>query len=281
MRMLTLAVPLVLAYGVLVLAAYLGQNRLMHLPHVPGRALVATPQDIGLEYQSLHIMTEDATRLHAWFVPHPHARATLVFFHGNAGNISHRLDSLRQFHALGLSVLLFDYRGYGESDGRPSEAGLHRDAAAVLAYAQRELEHEARELVLFGRSLGAALAAWGASRIEAGAVILESGFTSAPALAGELYPFLPTRLLTRLEYPTRDLIASARSPVLVVHSRDDEIIPFVHGQRLYQAAPAPKAFLELRGSHNFGFIESEADYLRGLDDFLTRHIGPPVDERIL
>ena len=274
MRILTLTLPLLLAYGALVLAAYLGQNRLMHLPHVPGRELNATPRHIGLDYQSLRIVTEDDVRLHAWFVPHPRARATLIFFHGNAGNISHRLDSLRQFHGLGLSVLLFDYRGYGESEGEPTEAGLHRDAAAVLAYAENILKLDARKLVLFGRSLGASLAAWSARHKRVGAVILESGFISASALAADLYPFLPARLLTRLEYRTLESLADLRSPVLVVHSRDDEIIPFSHGQRLYEAAPAPKAFLELRGSHNLGFIESEADYLRQLDSFLTRHIGP-------
>ena len=273
MRLLTLALPLALTYGALVLAAYLGQNRLMHLPHMPGRELVATPRDIGLDYESLRITTEDGVLLHGWLVPHPDARATLIFFHGNAGNISHRLASLRQFHGLKLSVLLFDYRGYGESEGKPGEAGLHRDAAAVLAYARDVRGLEARDLVLFGRSMGAALAAWCARQADVGAVILESGFTSAPALAADLYPFLPARLLTRLRYPTLEYVAHARSPVLVVHSRDDEIIPFEHGQRLYEAAPAPKAFLELRGSHNRAFIESEASYLRGLDVFLTRLIG--------
>ncbi|QKT05076.1 alpha/beta hydrolase [Ectothiorhodospiraceae bacterium 2226] len=271
--LLTLALLLGLAYGLLMLAAYLGQSRLMHLPDMPGRALVATPEDIGLAYEPLHILTDDDVLLHGWFVPHPEARATLIFFHGNAGNISHRLPSLRQFHRLGLSVLLFDYRGYGRSEGRPSETGLHRDAAAVLRYALETRGLEPPEIVLFGRSLGAALAAWAATRTDAGALILESGFTSAPELGAELYPFLPVRLLARLHYPTLEYVRDARTPVLVVHSRDDEIIPHRHGARLYAAAPDPKALLTLRGSHNTGFLDSERDYLRGLDAFLTQHLG--------
>lgn len=274
MRMLlTLAGLAALAYALLAAAAFLGQNRLMHLPHIPGRELVATPADIGLPYETLRIATPDGPLLHGWFVPHPEARATLIFFHGNAGNISHRLESLRQFHTLELSVLLFDYRGYGRSEGSPSEAGLHEDARAVLDYALSTRGLEAAELVLFGRSLGAALAAWGATQVDVGALIVESGFTSAPELGAELYPFLPVRLLARLQYPTLTYLRAARAPVLVVHSRDDEIIPYAHGERLYAAAPEPKMLLTLRGSHNTGFLDSESDYLRGLDAFLARHLG--------
>lgn len=149
-----------------------------------------------------------------------------AFLHGNAGNISHRLDSLRIFHGLGLDVLILDYRGYGRSEGRPSEEGTYRDARAASRYLVEARGVAPERIVVFGRSIGAAIAAALAVEQRPAALILESGFTSVPDLAADLYPWLPARRLARLHYDTRARLPHVTVPVLIVHSRDDEIISF-------------------------------------------------------
>lgn len=259
-------------YAALLLAMYLGQSNLLYLPEIPSRELIASPRDIGLAHEEVHLETADGVRLHAWYLPAREARGTLLFLHGNAGNISHRLDSLRIFHELGLAVLIVDYRGYGQSEGRPSEAGLQQDALAAWRHLVDARQEPPERIVLFGRSLGAALAAWLAAREPAAALILESAFVSVPELASELYWWLPARHLARLRHDTRAELAGVRSPVLVVHSPDDEIIPYRHGRTLFEAAPPPKHFLELHGDHNNGFLLSGTDYVRGLAAFLDEYL---------
>jgi fermentation-respiration switch protein FrsA (DUF1100 family) len=249
------------------------QSRLIFFPNTPSRAVGPGPDSIGLTFESVEILTEDGTRLDAWYVPALEPRGTVLFFHGNAGNISHRLDSLRVFNQLNLSTLIFDYRGYGRSEGEVSEAGIYLDAEAVWRHLTEERRIPAAEIVLFGRSLGAAVAASLAGTHRPGALIIESGFVSVPAMAAELYPWLPARRLARISLPTGDYLKSVSCPVLVVHSRDDEIIPFRHGLRLFEIAQEPKQFLELRGGHNDGFLVSGRRYLEGLDAFVTTSLG--------
>jgi len=268
-----LIIGLALVYLVPLALLYVFQDRLVHLPGIPGRDLTATPERIGLAYDDVALETPDGVRLHGWWLPHGEARGTLLFLHGNAGNISHRLDSLEIFHDLGLEVLIIDYRGYGQSEGRPSEAGLKQDARVALDYLLDERGRTAGEVVVFGRSLGGALAADLAAERELAAVIVESAFTSVPDLAAELYPIYPVRWLARLNYDTRAGLARSQAPVLVIHSPEDEIIPFAHGERLYDAAAEPRYFLELRGDHNTGFLRHRQIYQQGLDDFLDHHLG--------
>jgi hypothetical protein len=269
-----LAVVLAGVYLLLGLMLYLFQGSMVFLANLPGRTLAAAPTDLGLDYEDVQIDTADSERLHGWYVPAPQARGVLLFFHGNAGNISHRLDSIAIFNRLGLDVLIVDYRGYGQSSGRPSEAGTYRDAQAAWDYLVGARGIAPERIVVFGRSLGGAVGAWLASRLPPGAapaaVIIESSFTSGADMARRLYPVYPARLLTRLQYPVRDYAARLPCPVLDVHSRDDEIIPFAMGRALYAAAPEPKAFLELRGDHNAGFWISRDAYVAGLESFLAQ-----------
>jgi fermentation-respiration switch protein FrsA (DUF1100 family) len=267
------------AYFALVLYLYLGQARRVYLPGWPSRELTASPRDIGLDYETLWLRTADGVHLHGWLVPAAHARGALLYFHGNAGNISQRLDSIRIFHALGLAVLIFDYRGYGRSEGRPSEAGTQYDALAAWDHLVAARGWAPRRIVLLGRSLGAAMAAWLAARQSPAALIVESTFTSVPDLAAELFWWLPARRLARFEYATRDYLAAVRCPVLVAHSPEDEIIPYRHGVALFAAARAPKQMLRLRGGHEDGFLLSGEHYVRGLDRFLARHL--PADPKAL
>jgi uncharacterized protein len=263
----------VLIYAVIVVLAWAFQGRLLYLPGMPGREHVATPEDAGMDYRELRLTTEDGVALDAWYLPADPSRATLLFFHGNAGNISHRIQSLRQFHDLGLSVLIIDYRGYGRSEGRPSEEGLRKDARAAWRWLVEEAAASPSEIVLFGRSLGAAVAAELAREVEPGAVLLESPFRSVPEMAQSAYPFLPGRWLARFEHATEDYVRDLTAPVLVIHSEDDEIIPFSHGQAVYEAARQPKALLRIRGGHNTGFLESRDIYLEGIDRFLREQAG--------
>ncbi|MDH3526857.1 MAG: alpha/beta hydrolase [Gammaproteobacteria bacterium] len=263
---------IVLVYCALALYLYLMQPRLLYYPDLPGRELAATPADIGLEYEPVTLVTEDGVRLGAWFIPRSGARGTLLFLHGNAGNISHRLDSIRLFHELGLAILILDYRGYGESEGTPSEAGTYQDADAAWRYLVEQRRSAPRDIVVFGRSLGAIIAAELAARTRPGALIMESAFTSVPDMAATLYPWLPVRLLSRYHYDALKPLARTRCPLLIAHSRADEIIPFTHGQRLFEHAREPKQFLELRGGHNDGFLETGQDYIDGLERFLSEHL---------
>jgi fermentation-respiration switch protein FrsA (DUF1100 family) len=260
-------------YLVFATTVYLFQDHLLFLAGVPGREIQATPTQRGLDYQDLWLHTADGETLHAWLIPAPERRATVLFLHGNAGNISHRLDSIALFYGLGLEVLILDYRGYGQSTGRPSEAGLYRDAEAGWRYLTRTLARRPSEIVVFGRSLGGAVAAWLAERTRPGALIIESTFTSLPDLAACLYPWLPARALARMRFDTHAALAWVGSPVLVIHSRDDEIVPYAQARTNYEAIPGPKQFLEQQGGHNEGFWITRERYREALDAFLSHHMA--------
>ena len=258
-----------LVYLGLVLVIFLFQSRLVFLPHVAGRDLVSSPHDIGLIYSDVELHTADGETLHGWWLPHSQARGTLLFQHGNAGNISHRLDSLRIFHELGLNVLIYDYRGYGQSTGRPSEQGTYTDARAAWDWLIDEAEVEAGEVLVFGRSMGGAIAAWLTTEVQPAGLIVESSFSSIADIASEYYGWLPVRWLTRIHFPTAEFVAETEVPVLVVHSRDDEIVRFEHAERILDAAGERGRLLEIQGDHNTGFIRSEAIYQEGLERFIA------------
>jgi len=248
------------------LLLYVFQSSFVYLPML---SLYATPADTGLEYEDVWLTTDDGVRIHGWFLPHPSARATLLFLHGNGGNLSHRLEKLALFRALGLQVFIIDYRGYGQSEGTPSEQGTYLDASAAWRYLTTEKKIPAEKIILYGESLGGAVAAWLGSRHRAGGLITESAFTSIADMARHYYPYLPVRLLTRIHYPVIKYITGVHFPVLIIHSPDDEIVPFAQAQALYQAANEPKTFLEISGDHNSGFLHSIERYRNGLDKFIS------------
>jgi uncharacterized protein len=267
---LRVAILLLLAYMGFALMLYALQSRMLYFPT---REIAATPADAGLPYEELRLTASDGVRLQAWHVPAPEARGHVLFLHGNGGNLSHRLHSLRDFHEMGYSVLLLSYRGYGLSEGRPSEEGTYLDAAAAWSWLVDERGIAPQRIALFGRSLGGAVAAHQAARTTPGALILESTFTSVPDLASELYPFLPVRLIARFRYDTAALLPRIEAPLLVIHGRGDEIIPFAHGERLFDRARGTKEFLELEGGHNEGWVLTGERYRAAIRDFLDRHVG--------
>jgi len=265
-----LIVILALCYGALVGFVYWKQGSLIYFPGV-AREHTATPAAAGLPYEEVPIRTQDGETLSAWWVPAPNARGAALVLHGNAGNISHRIDYARMFHSLGYSTLLVDYRGYGKSTGAPTEEGTYRDALASWRWLVDARGLRSGEIVVFGESLGGAVACWLAARDKPRALVLASTFTSVPDLGAEVYRFLPVRLLSRFKYDTRECLGKVTAPVLIAHSPRDDIIPYAHGQRLYAAANEPKRFLEIAGGHNDGFIHTRAEWAHALGEWLRAY----------
>jgi len=265
-----LLVSVAIAYGAVVALVFLFQSRLVFYPEI-GREVAVTPQTFGLNFEDVAIRTADGETLQAWWVPADEPRGTVLFFHGNAGNISHRVDYLAMFHRMRYSTLAVDYRGYGKSTGSPSEEGTYRDAEAAWEYLRGARGVQARELVIVGESLGAAVASWLATRATPRAVVLLSTFTSVNDLGARIYWFLPVRLISRLGYDNLENLKRIQAPVFIAHSPQDEVVPFSHGRKLFEAAAEPKAFLELRGGHNEGFIFARPEWVAQLAAFLEKH----------
>lgn len=243
----------------------------------PYRQLVATPADWQLDYEEVTLTAADGIRLHGWYLPQPGqqqgAQRALLFLHGNGGNISHRGESLAIFQRLGLNVFIFDYRGYGQSGGTPSETGLHQDATAAWHYLTEQRAFAAEDIILFGRSLGGAVASRLAAEARPGALILESSFSSARELAQSLFPVLSRIVVMRYDFKTSVYLRQVHCPVLVVHSPDDDIIPFALGEKVFAAANRPKTFLSLQGDHNSGFLQSQPAYEQALAGFIRQLPG--------
>ncbi len=267
--LLALLIAALVVYALIVLRVYVNQSRRIYKPL---REIIDTPDAHGFAYEDVELVADDGVRLHGWFVPNAEADHVLLYFHGNTRNISHAIHSIELFQELGFSVFLFDYRGYGRSEGVPDEQGTYRDAEAAWRWLVETRGLAPDRIVLHGRSLGAAIASWLAARHTPAALVIESTFTSMPEVAAELYPLLPARLLMRCRYPVRENLRKVRCPVLVVHGREDELIPYRHGQALFEAANEPKVFMDIEGRHYDGHIASGRRYFEGLAAFYARHL---------
>ena len=257
------------AYALIMLFVFLYQPRLVYFPQVE-RELTATPRAAGLDYEDVTLTTADNVKLHGWWVPARNARGTILLMHGNAGNISHRLGYLTMFNRLGYSVLLFDYRGYGKSGGHPDEEGTYRDAEAAWLHLAATRNVAPRDIVMVAESLGGGVATWLALKYPPRALVLASTFRSVPDLGAQIYPWLPVRLLARITYDNLGRIAKVDAPVLIAHSRDDDVIPFAHGEALFAAAREPKQMLVLAGGHNDGFLFTRDAWIAAVGAFLDR-----------
>jgi fermentation-respiration switch protein FrsA (DUF1100 family) len=244
------------------------------LIYYPERDIRGVPADHGLAYECVDLKTKDGVTLSGWWIPACKQRGVVLFCHGNAGNVSYRLDSILIFNRLGLSTFIFDYRGYGKSGGRPSEEGTYLDAEAAWHYLLQTRRIPQEDIIIFGRSLGGSIAAWLAQDHQPRILIVESSFTSLPNMVKDRFPWIPAMLVGHYQYDTRQYLQKAQCPVLIIHSRDDELIPFRQGQELYEVAKWPKAFLDISGSHNRGFMDSITRYESALDAFISRYLGP-------
>lgn len=256
------------AIGIYIILAILLTLFQSSLVYYPTREMDYNPADVGLMYESVSIQTEDGVRLLAWYIACDSARATVLICHGNGGNISHRVQLIKILHDLRLNVLIFDYRGYGQSEGEPSEEGTYKDAKAAWLYLIRKKDIAPSKIIIHGRSLGGAVAAHLAREVNPAGLILESSFTSVGDVAKRMFPYFPIGLMMRYDYNTAGNIAECRCPVLVIHSRDDRTISFAFGQALFTRANEPKSFLEITGSHDDGYATSGPVYIDGLDRYI-------------
>ncbi|HBL19146.1 MAG: hypothetical protein A2X36_01590 [Elusimicrobia bacterium GWA2_69_24] len=260
--------------------------------YFPSRELSLHPGSLGIPYEDVLFQSEDGLLLHGWFLdaaqpmpdkplpfrpPLPAAEPlqsksgrppVLVLFHGNAGNVSNRIEKLAIFRKLGLSAFVFDYRGYGRSQGSPSEQGTYRDGLAAVDLLTRDMGYAPQELVYYGESLGCAVALETALRRPPQALVLDSGFTSTVEMGRRTFPFLPVRWMVRFRYDNLSKIGGLKVPLLVLHSPQDDIVPFDMGQANFAAAPRPKIFVETRGDHNEGFADTPY-WAQAIRDFLA------------
>jgi fermentation-respiration switch protein FrsA (DUF1100 family) len=250
-------VVLLITYLVLAAVLYFLQPKFLYSPE---REVTGTPAELELDFEDVVFKSADGLNLGSWYIPVDNPKFTLLFCHGNAGNIAHRLDSINIFHSLGLNCFIFDYRGFGVSQGKPNEEGTYTDAMAAYKWLNEEKNIPAENIIIFGRSLGGSIAAQLASQVEARALIIESAFTSYVDMGKEYYPYMPVRWFARFGYRTIDYIRNVRCPVMFIYSGDDEIVPFKFGLKLYEAANEPKEFIEIFGGHNDCFLVSSEIY---------------------
>lgn len=268
-----------LAALVLVVAVAVRQSEVLdrRVIFFPTKEMVHTPSDMGLYYHDVWLTAEDGTKLHGWFVP-GHGDYTLLWFHGNAGNISYRVDNLLLFNKrLGLNTLIFDYRGYGRSEGKPSEQGMYMDAEAAIEYLRSAYNIDDDKLIFFGRSLGCAVAVEMATRHQVKGVILESPFTSIEAIARLARPkpfsFLPLHYmvlwLLQSRFDSLSKMDIIQIPALILHGSDDDIIGIDMAQELFAAANEPKRFYTIEGAgHNDTYLTGGEGYFETLREFI-------------
>ncbi|MFH1655972.1 MAG: alpha/beta hydrolase [Candidatus Omnitrophota bacterium] len=237
----------------------------------PMKAIEATPKDIGLDYEDIYFKVEDGVTLNGWLVKNPKAKATILVFHGNAGNISHRLEKISILNQIGLNVFIIDYRGYGRSQGRPSEEGIYKDARAAYDYLATLKGINKDKIVSFGSSIGGAVAIDLAVNRDVACLVVDSSLTSAKDMGKRFYPYIPS-FLFQTKFNSIDKVKTIKSAKIFIHSINDEIVPFEFGQRLYDAASQPKEFFKILGGHNSGFMESKDVIIKKLGSYF-RELG--------
>ncbi len=236
----------------------------------PGKNVFVVPSQVGMLFEDLYLSTDDGVRINAWFIPSKAKNptpATIIFAHGNAGTMSDRMQKIKFFHELGLHVLAFDYRGYGKSQGRPTEKGIYRDALAVYDYLAQRPGIDPRRIIAYGSSLGGVVAVDLAVKRPVAALIVDSSITTAREAARLFYPSLPAFLMN-LQFDSLGKVARIMAPKLFIHSPQDTVVPFTMGRRLFEAALAPKAFLTSSGNHNEVQIVTDPATAQALKKYL-------------
>lgn len=230
----------------------------------PVKEVDITPKEWGLHFDAIELTLADKRKITGWYLPHPQADKTVLFFHGNGGNISHRGNSLTIFHKLKLNILIIDFPGYGNSEGIPSEKGLYQSANAAWQHLISDKKINPEKIIIFGRSLGGAVAVDLASRVKSGGLILESTFSSIRDIVDIIFPMFSNFIYMRYSFDSLDKIKNVKMPILFIHSPDDRVIPYQLGKKLFDAALSEKVFLKIKGGHNDGFMQSISPYMKSL-----------------
>jgi uncharacterized protein len=268
---LRLLALVVLCYLVVLIVLRFNESRMLYVPG-GSRTLLDPPPELDLGVRRVRLVASDGVRLVSWAMPADKGSGYwLLICHGNAGNIS---EVGRPYHyaglrALGLSLFAFDYRGYGESEGMPSEEGLYRDADAAYRYLRDTMAVPPSRIVVFGHSLGSAVAVELVSRVPAAGLVLDGALTSVIERAQELFPYAPVRWVARSRYPSIERVGRLTLPKLFLHAQGDEVIPLAHGRRLFEAAAEPKEFVALRGGHGDAFEVDSAAYFGAIGRFIS------------
>jgi len=269
-RLLGYLAALLIAYGLILLAVRLFENKIIFYPDYPGR-LDGDWNPNSLPLEDVWMVTSDRVKLHAWWIPNPRARFTFLAFHGNAGNIAGRAEVYRFLWQLPANVLAIEYRGYGHSEGSPTEAGLYLDAQAGYDYAFHSLNIPPQRMISFGQSLGTAIAVDLAAQRPVAAVVLEAPFPSTRAVARRVYPYLPgVALVAKSRFDTTEKLGRVHAPVLIVHCTQDPVIAYSLGEQVYQRASSPKFFFRVDGMcHEEASLVAPARYRQQLLEFLS------------
>ena len=254
-----------ISYFILILLLSLFQEKMLFIPY---KNITGTPSDLGMDFEDINFTAKDGTSLNGWFVPAQNAEYTVLFCHGNGGNISHRLDTIFLFNKLPVNFFIFDYRSYGKSNGVISEKGLYEDVAAAWNYLTENKKIAPEKIIIVGRSLGGAVAAQAAAQHSPGGLILEAAFTSLPEIAQEKMPIFPVSWMIKYKLSTIENLAKVKCPVLIIATLDDSIIPIRHGKKLFDKAPEPKTFVELTGDHDDCYFLCRTKYTEALTKFL-------------
>lgn len=241
--------------------------------YFPIKEIKNTPSNINLEYENIYFTTKDKVKLNGWFIKAENPKATFLYCHGNAGNISHRLGVIEILNKLNLNVFIFDYRGYGRSQGFPSESGLYKDCEAAYDYLIKREDIRKDKIIAFGKSIGANLAIDLASKRNLAGLIVYAGFTCAYDMGKRIFPFLPLfKWIVTIKYDAKNKIKNILIPKLIIHSVDDEIIPFELGKELFGAASEPKEFYPMCGGHNEAILMAREEFSLNLDSFLKKYL---------
>jgi fermentation-respiration switch protein FrsA (DUF1100 family) len=256
---------MLISIAVVVLVGYLGYGLVLYVMqpkfvYSPLQEMPYTPDELGLDFENVTFNSADGLQLNGWYIPASGSELTVLFCHGNGGNMMHRLDSINFLYNLGLNCFIFDYRGYGNSEGKPSEEGTYLDARAAYRWLTKKKKIAPHKIIVFGRSLGGCIAAQLTTKVRAKALIIESAFTSYVDIGQRFYPYMPVRWFASFSYRTADYVKDVKIPVMIIHSKNDDVIPFEFGLQLYEAANEPKEFVEIFGNHNDGFLTSGEIY---------------------
>jgi len=265
----TIIIAVTVFYAVVCVYIYFAQDKMIYFPTSD---VALTPERVNLEYEELFIKAGEKDSIYAWFFPKEVnylTRKTIIFADGNAGNMSYRLETILFINQIGANVLMFDYRGYWKSSGKPSEEATYEDVMACYNWLVEVKGIRPENIIIFGRSLGGAVAVDLASKVSCGGLIVESSFTSTPDMAAHVFPLFPVRILSKYKYDSINKIKNVNCPILVTHSPDDEIIPFKMAQMLFDEAKEPKRFVSLSGGHNDREYLQDSTYRAAFEKMLT------------